>query len=30
LVVEEGKLAMNPAKIKEILDWPASNTVKEV
>jgi Reverse transcriptase (RNA-dependent DNA polymerase) len=29
-VVEEGKLAMDPAKLKEILDWPASKTVKEV
>jgi hypothetical protein len=23
LVVEEGKLAMDPAKLKGILDWPA-------
>jgi hypothetical protein len=30
LVVEEGKLAMDPAKLKGILDWPASITVKEV
>jgi Reverse transcriptase (RNA-dependent DNA polymerase) len=30
LVVEEGKLAMNAAKLKEILDWPAPKTVKEV
>jgi Reverse transcriptase (RNA-dependent DNA polymerase) len=30
LVVEEGKLAMNPAKLKGILDWPAPKTVKEV
>jgi Reverse transcriptase (RNA-dependent DNA polymerase) len=30
LVVEEGKLAMDPAKIKGILDWPAPKTVKEV
>jgi RNase H-like domain found in reverse transcriptase/Reverse transcriptase (RNA-dependent DNA polymerase) len=30
LVVEEGKLAMDPAKLKEILDWPAPKTVKEV
>jgi RNase H-like domain found in reverse transcriptase/Reverse transcriptase (RNA-dependent DNA polymerase) len=30
LVVEEGKLAMNPTKLKGILDWPAQKTVKEV
>jgi hypothetical protein len=30
LVVEEGKLAMDPANLKEILDWPAPKTVKEV
>jgi hypothetical protein len=30
LVIEEGKLAMDPAKLKGILDWPASKTVKEV
>jgi Reverse transcriptase (RNA-dependent DNA polymerase) len=30
LVVKEGKLAMNPAKFKGILDWPAPKTVKEV
>jgi Reverse transcriptase (RNA-dependent DNA polymerase) len=30
LVVKEGKLAMDPAKLKEILDWPAPKTVKEV
>jgi hypothetical protein len=30
LVVEEGKLAIDPAKLKEILDWPAPKTVKEV
>jgi RNase H-like domain found in reverse transcriptase/Reverse transcriptase (RNA-dependent DNA polymerase) len=30
LVVEEGKLAMDPAKLKGILDWPAPKTVKEV
>jgi RNase H-like domain found in reverse transcriptase len=30
LVVEEGKLAINPAKLKGILDWPAPKTVKEV
>jgi hypothetical protein len=30
LVVEEGKLAMDPTKLKEILDWPAPKTVKEV
>jgi RNase H-like domain found in reverse transcriptase/Integrase zinc binding domain len=30
LVVEEGKLAMDSAKLKGILDWPASKTVKEV
>jgi Reverse transcriptase (RNA-dependent DNA polymerase) len=30
LVVEEGKLAIDPAKLKEILDWPAPETVKEV
>jgi hypothetical protein len=29
-VVEEGKLAMDPAKLKGILDWPAPKTVKEV
>jgi RNase H-like domain found in reverse transcriptase/Reverse transcriptase (RNA-dependent DNA polymerase) len=30
LVIEEGKLAMDPAKLKGILDWPAPKTVKEV
>jgi Reverse transcriptase (RNA-dependent DNA polymerase) len=30
LVVEEGKLAMDPAKLKGILDWPAPKTVKKV
>jgi hypothetical protein len=30
LVVEAGKLAMNPTKLKGILDWPAPKTVKEV
>jgi Reverse transcriptase (RNA-dependent DNA polymerase) len=30
LVVEEGKLVMDPAKLKGILDWPAPKTVKEV
>jgi Reverse transcriptase (RNA-dependent DNA polymerase) len=30
LVVEEEKLAMNPAKLKGILDWPAPKKVKEV
>jgi hypothetical protein len=30
LVVEEVKLAMDPAKLKGILDWPAPKTVKEV
>jgi translation initiation factor IF-2 len=30
LVVEEGKLAMDSAKLKKILDWPAPKTVKEV
>jgi hypothetical protein len=30
LVVEEGKLAMDPARLKGILDWPAPKTVKEV
>jgi Reverse transcriptase (RNA-dependent DNA polymerase) len=30
LVVEEGKLAMDPAKLKGMLDWPAPKTVKEV
>jgi hypothetical protein len=30
LVVEEGKLAMDPAKLKGILDWPAPKAVKEV
>jgi RNase H-like domain found in reverse transcriptase/Reverse transcriptase (RNA-dependent DNA polymerase) len=30
LVVEEGKLALDPAKLKGILDWPAPKTVKEV
>jgi Reverse transcriptase (RNA-dependent DNA polymerase) len=28
LVVEEGKLAMDPAKLKKILDWPAPKTVR--
>jgi Reverse transcriptase (RNA-dependent DNA polymerase) len=30
LVVEEGKLAMDPTKLKGILDWPAPKTVEEV
>jgi Reverse transcriptase (RNA-dependent DNA polymerase) len=30
LVIEGGKLAMDSAKLKEILDWPAPKTVKEV
>jgi RNase H-like domain found in reverse transcriptase/Reverse transcriptase (RNA-dependent DNA polymerase) len=30
LVVEKGKLAMDPAKLKGILDWQAPKTVKEV
>jgi hypothetical protein len=30
LVIEEEKLAMNPTKLKGILDWPAPKTVKEV
>jgi Reverse transcriptase (RNA-dependent DNA polymerase) len=30
LVVEEGKLAVDPAKLKGILDWPAPKTAKEV
>jgi RNase H-like domain found in reverse transcriptase len=30
LVVEEGKLAMDPEKLKVILDWPVPKTVKEV
>jgi hypothetical protein len=30
LVVEEEELAMDPTKLKGILDWPAPKTVKEV
>jgi hypothetical protein len=30
LVVEEGKLAMDPAKLKGIFDWPAPKTVRKV
>ena len=30
LVVQEGKLAMNLAKLKGILAWPTPKTVKEV
>ena len=30
LVVQEGKLAMDLTKPKEILDWPTPKTVKEV
>jgi Reverse transcriptase (RNA-dependent DNA polymerase) len=30
LVIKEGKLAMDPTKLKGILDWPAPKTVKEV
>jgi Reverse transcriptase (RNA-dependent DNA polymerase) len=30
LVVKEEELAMDPAKLKGILDWPALETVKEV
>jgi Reverse transcriptase (RNA-dependent DNA polymerase) len=29
LVVEEGKLAMDPAKLKGILDWPAPKKLKK-
>jgi hypothetical protein len=30
LVIKEGKLAMDPDKLKEIFDWPAPKIVKEV
>ena len=30
LVVQEGKLAIDSAKLKGILDWPMPRTVKEV
>ena len=30
LVVQEGKLAMDLAKLKKILGWPTPETVKEV
>ena len=30
LVVQEEKLAMDSAKLKEISDWPMPRTVKEV
>ena len=30
LVVEEGKLTMDPTKLKGILEWPEPKTVKEV
>ena len=30
LVVQEGKLAMDSAKLKKILEWPTPKTVKEV
>ena len=30
LVVQEGKLAMDSAKLKGILEWPTPKTVKEV
>src|ERR1700678_763256 len=30
LVVEEGKLTMDPTKLKRILEWPEPKTVKEV
>ena len=30
LVVQEGKLAMDLAKLKGILEWPTPKTVKEV
>jgi Reverse transcriptase (RNA-dependent DNA polymerase) len=30
LVIKEGKLAIDPTKLKKILDWPAPKTVKEV
>jgi hypothetical protein len=30
LVVEEGKLAIDPAKLKGILEWPTPKTIKEV
>ena len=30
LVIQEGKLAMDSAKLKGILEWPTPKTVKEV
>ena len=30
LMIQEGKLAMDLAKLKGILDWPIPKTVKEV
>ena len=30
IVVQEGKLAMDSAKLKEILEWPTPKTVREV
>jgi hypothetical protein len=30
LVIEEGKLTMDPTKLEGIMNWPAPKTVKEV
>ena len=29
MVIEEGKISMDPEKLKEIRDWPAPTTVKQ-
>ena len=30
MIIEEGKIAMDPSKLKGIQDWPAPTTVKQV
>src|SRR5271154_3894399 len=30
MVIEEGKMSMDPVKVKGLLDWPTPNTVKQI
>ena len=30
MIIKEGKIAMDPVKLKEIKDWPEPTTVKEL
>ena len=30
MIIEEGKIAMDPVKLKGIKDWPEPTTVKEL